>query len=261
MKKESFIKKIINSIGNFDSYKNICNYKVSKSWKYFLLLMLIYSIVITIGVTYDTCGSIKHVQEFVQTELTDVHYESGVLSINNNEYKSFYNNYIIIDTSEGADLDSYNGNIVIGRSSFKINVENNFIKFNYSDFINQNFEKNDIIDVLDVKKYIAIIIVISLVVSYIVTCISTLLDILVIALIGLIISGVIGNNKVKFKNAFNISMHAITLPVILGMIYFIINTFTGFYIKYFSTMYTIIANIYMITAVILLNIDNTSTNN
>ena len=85
--------------------------------------------------------------------------------------------------------------------------------------------------------------------------ISTLLDILVIALIGFIMSRISGNNNIRYKNAFNMATHAITLSVILGMVYFLVNTFTGFYVKYFSTMYTLLATIYMATAVLLLNAD------
>lgn len=261
MVKKSFISQIIESIKNFDSYKKICNDNLSKGFKYFFLLMLIYAVVMTIGTTYQVCDSIKQAQNFIQTELSDLHYDNGILSVNNNEYSSFYNNYIIIDTSEDANIGSYDGNLVFGKSGFKINAEGNYLEFNYSNFINKKIEKSDIVESLDVKKYVAIIIMISLIVSYIATCISTLLDILVIALIGLIISNITGNNKIKFKNAFNISIHAITLPVILGMIYFLINTFTGFYIKYFSIMYTIIANIYMITAVLLINADKAGTSN
>jgi len=118
-----------------------------------------------------------------------------------------------------------------------------------------NFNKNDIMEALDVNKFIAIVAIVTFVVVFMVLTLSTLLDVVVIAIIGLIISGVIGNNSIKFKNAFNISVHAITLSVILGMIYFIVNVYTGFYIKYFSTMYTLLAGIYVMTAIMLINAD------
>lgn len=261
MVKKSFISQIIESIRNFDSYKKISNDNLSKSFKYLLLLMLIYAIIMTIGTTYQVCSSIEQAQNFIQTELTDLYYDNGKLSVNNNEYSSFYDNYIIIDTSEEANIKNYDGNFVFGKSGFRIKAEGNYLEFNYSNFINKKIEKNDIVGALDAKKYVVIIIVVSLIASYIATCVATLLDILVIALIGLIISSITGNNKIKFKNAFNISTHAITLPVALGMIYFLINTFTGFYIRYFSTMYTIIANIYMITAILLINADKAGSGN
>lgn len=261
MEKKSFISQVLESIKKFDSYKKVSNNNLSKSFKYFFLLMFIYAIVMTIGITYDTCNSIKQAQDFIQTELSDLYYDNGILSINNNEYKSFYNDHIVIDTSEEANIENYNGNLIFGRTCFKIKSEGNDISFNYANFINKKIEKNDVLEALDAKKYVGIIIVISLVASYIAICIATLIDVLVVALIGLIISSIIGDNSIKFKNAFNISIYAITLPVILGMIYFLINTFFGFYIKYFSTMYSIIANIYMITAILLINKDKISTKN
>ena len=93
----------------------------------------------------------------------------------------------------------------------------------------------------------------SLILAFGILGISTLFDILIIALIGFITSKIFGKNKIRFKNCFNISIYAITLSVVLAMIYYFINVFTVFNIKYFATMYTSIATIYEITAVILIS--------
>lgn len=178
------------------------------------------------------------------------------MSINNNEYSAYYNNYIVIDTNEDVDIEEkYNADIVIGNTGFIIKSEGSKVKFNYIDLFYQNFNKNDVIEILNVDRYIIVIVIITFIVVFFVLTLSTLLDVTVIAIIGLIISGFIGNNSIKFKNAFNIAVRAVTLSEILGMIYFIVNVYTGFYVKYFSTMYTLLAGIYVMTAVLLINTD------
>ena len=112
---------------------------------------------------------------------------------------------------------------------------------------------------INAKFYIPAILIIIIWVCILMT-ISTITDVLVIALIGYIISKII-NKKFSFTNTFNIAVHAITLPVLLGAIYYVLNTFTGFYMKYFSIMYTSIATIYMMTSILLITSDNNENNN
>ena len=59
----------------------------------------------------------------------------------------------------------------------------------------------------------------------------------------------------KFKSVYAMSLHAITLSVILNAIYLVVNTFTGFYIKYFDVMYTTISYIYIVTAILSIRQD------
>ncbi|MBQ3407634.1 MAG: DUF1189 domain-containing protein [Clostridia bacterium] len=259
-RKNLFINQVIDSIKNFDSYKEISECKVLNSFIYFLLLILIYAIISTIGITYKTNAKIKNAQNFIRDEISSISYNDGILSVNGDEYSSYYGNYLIIDTSENANIEDYNASMIFGKRNFYIKVEQNMMKFSYSNFFNQNVDKDTIVEALNSDNYTALIIIVSLVGAFIVLSISTLLDILVIAVIGFIISEIIGNNKIKFKNAFNIAVHAVTLSVILGMVYFLVNTFTGFYVKYFSTMYTLLATIYMVTAVILINAEDNSNN-
>ena len=69
------------------------------------------------------------------------------------------------------------------------------------------------------------------------------------------------NRALNFTNMFNIAIHAITLSILLSAIYYVINVATGFYIKYFSIMYTSIAIIYMMTSILLITSDNNEENN
>ena len=83
---------------------------------------------------------------------------------------------------------------------------------------------------------------------------STLLDILVLSLFGMIIAS-LTKMKIKYYALFNISAYSFTLPIILNLIYFVINSFTGFSIRYFEVMYTTVASIYVVAAILLIRDD------
>ena len=61
--------------------------------------------------------------------------------------------------------------------------------------------------------------------------------------------------KINFSNSFGIAIHAITLPIVLNLIYLVINTFTRFEIKYFDWMFSSIAYIYVVVAILMIKTD------
>jgi len=100
------------------------------------------------------------------------------------------------------------------------------------------------------------------VITYIVLLISyflaTLIDILILALIGYITAKFL-KIKLEFKKVYNISSYAITFPIVINGVYFIINALTNFTIKYFQVMYIAIAYIYIITAIFIIKSENIKT--
>jgi len=58
--------------------------------------------------------------------------------------------------------------------------------------------------------------------------------------------------RLRYKATFSLGAHAITLPVILNLIYVIINTYTGFTINNFQWMYTSISYIYVVVAILMI---------
>ena len=92
------------------------------------------------------------------------------------------------------------------------------------------------------------IIFISTFLTYFLTAI---LDTIALSLLGFIVSRLI---RIPFKYGalYSLSISAITLPVILNAIYLIANMFTGFVIPYFQIMYTLIAYVYLIAALLIM---------
>ncbi len=251
----NFCKSIIGSVINFDLYKDIWKEKVSKSIIYFLILIAIYAFAVSIGAIYIFNSSKNNIVESIQNDISSLYYKDGELCVNEDKETNIYFNKIMINTSE----DEYYtenplGKIILGKKYVIIKLNNTDFKFKYTDIFDGEFNKDNLIGLFDFSiGYYIIFFIIALIFSYIVFFCSTMLDILIITLIGIIICRIFGNNNLKFKNIFSISIHAITLPVILSIIYYLINCFTGFYIKYFSTMYTAVAIIYMMTAITLIS--------
>lgn len=262
-KKQSILFSLIRSIKDFDYYKQISIEKFSKSFLYLFVLIFIYSIVTTIGLIREFNQNIDEIKLFINTEINSLTYSNGILTINEDNYKEYYNNYLIIDTSKDInDENEKKSNIVIGKQYLSLKLENVVFKFRYNDYFYEDINKESLLQMLSNKKssYTIMIILVTFISAVIILTISTFLDVLIIGLIGCVISKIIGNRELKFTNMFKIAIHAITLPVILGMIYYLINTFLGFYIKYFSIMYTSIATIYVITAVLLITYDSNKEN-
>lgn len=67
--------------------------------------------------------------------------------------------------------------------------------------------------------------------------------------------GKIAKIDYNFKNAYCISIYAMTLSIILLLIYMVINIFTNVNVKYFDIAYDLIAYVYIITAILLIKSD------
>lgn len=262
-KKQPFILNLFRSIKDFDYYKDVSNEKNSKTILYFIILIIMYSLIVTIGIVYEVNKTVKEVKETINTEINSLEYADGILKINNDEYTSIFNNYVIIDTSkENNDEYEEKSGVVIGKQYCSIKMDEHILKFSYNNYLSENINKNDLINILDnnTTQYYILISAMIFIMSLIALACSTIIDTLVISLIGVIIARIIGNNYLKFSNIFKIAVHAVTLPILLSMIYYIINIVSGFSIKYFSIMYTSIATIYIVTAILLITMDSYKNN-
>lgn len=84
--------------------------------------------------------------------------------------------------------------------------------------------------------------------------IATLMDVLTLSIFGLF-TCLIAKIKMNYKAIFNMSIFAMTLSIILRMIYFMITVLTTFEIKYFDIMYIAVAYISLAAAIFLIKSD------
>ena len=61
--------------------------------------------------------------------------------------------------------------------------------------------------------------------------------------------------KMRYVAVFNMSAYALTLSVILNMLYVAVNIFVPFTMEYFQVMYVAVAAIYLVAAILILKAD------
>ena len=260
IKKDSFFSIFIKSIKDFEFYKFVKDEKKSNTIKYFIIMIIIYAIISTIGILNTSISRINYIKNLINNEINSLEYSKGTLSINDNKYTSLIDGLLIIDT-ETSDNSKYETTAiaVLGKEYCSIKFENNILKLRYNDYFYEDINKDDVIKFVSnigIEYYIISGMIIFLI-EIILLGTSTFVDVVIIAIMGYIMSRIIkGDLVLDFKQILKISIHSITLPILLAMIYGIINSFSGFYIKYFSIMYTSIAVIYMMTAIILIASNN-----
>ena len=84
--------------------------------------------------------------------------------------------------------------------------------------------------------------------------IVVLLDSFEIALLGWITT-IISRIKMRFVAIYNMAVYSLTLPMILNILYVIVNYFTDFTITYFQVAYITIAYIYLAASIFILKDD------
>ena len=77
------------------------------------------------------------------------------------------------------------------------------------------------------------------------------MDVLLLSLLGYLTSR-IAKVMLKYTAIVNISIYALTLPIILNATYILVNSFTSFEVKYFQIMYNAVAYIYEVTAILMI---------
>lgn len=272
--KEPFYKKVIASVMDFDKYQEFATESVNNGIKYFLKLLLLLTIAVSIAITTRTGLIINQSINYIKNDSPYFKYEDKKLSVDSPEgiiYEDSeeLNGIIIIDTNDISEekmaeykkkTDLYSIGILLTKD--QITVKNGILKEeitqNYDEIAKkyniQTLDKEQVIEYFTTSKILAIYIsiFISLFIVFIVLYVSELLMKAIMPMIfGYIAARLIGL-KLRLSNIFNITIHGMTLPVLLYMIYIIVNLLTGFYIKYFDTMYITIISIYIITALFII---------
>lgn len=278
--KISFWKKLKLSILNLEEYQKLATQKITKTILYIAILMLIFAFFSTLSVTYVFHNTVQNVGKYIDENLSELNFKEGVLSIkakNNPEEaiiideNSNFNGKIIIDTASLTeeqvnsyinDIQKYSNGAIILKDkilikTYDISMQTIILK-DLSDEIHLvNLEKSDIINFINGKslyKVDAIFFVTIFIVLYINNLALVLLDAVLYSLLGYLL-GAFSRIKLKFSAVYNIAIYSLTLPILLNLIYTVVNTLTGYTISYFSVMYSAITCIYIFTAILLIKSD------
>lgn len=269
-KKMSFFKRAKNAIINFDEYQNFSKEKVGTALKYFLKLMIIFSIIISVFLTVRLYKEVETIKTSFTNECPDFKIENNTLIIDG-ENKKYEKNFeyeilgLIID-SENTDLTEeqekkYQRVIAFYKDKMVMKTQDSKTSITYED-ISKNqeingFSKQKILDYVNSNVIISIYVafcIATFLVIFIAYSIQILLDVLLLSIIGIIMSKIAGVS-LKYKEVFNMSVYALTLSIFLYLIYMCANIMTGITIKYFDLAYQIISYIYIITAILMIKSD------
>lgn len=272
--KEGFFKRVKNAITNFDKYRDYADDKLSITMKYILKLVLIFAIITTITVTIKINNVVANIVQVFKNDCPEFKIESNnlVIEAENKHFinKDDYNFFSFVINSEKDSLEGIEEiegcQTVFAILKDKIIVRNSSImetSMTYAQIGEENdlsiINKQTIVDFTNTKNIVAIIsmfALISVISLFILYLIEIMLDILLLSIIGLLFSKIIGINF-KYKQIFNMSAYAMTLPFVLYTIYMVVNISTGFVIKYFDMAYNAISYIYIITAMMMIKADLT----
>ncbi len=268
-KKTNFFKKIWTSIRDFEKYEEFAADKLTSAIKYILILTLIFVIIITVAYTFKFYNVINGVKEFVSQEIEEISLENGNLAISSKEPIIIENEksiipIVIIDTNKDIDTDKYLEKINLYDTGIlilndRVIISNNLLaqdeSIYYSNIFTENLtNKEEFINLISGNNMIytyMLFFVTIFVYMFIIHFASNIVDAVVLGALGYIFARIV-KLRLRFKATFNIGIHALTLPIILNLIYIIVNTFTNFTISYFQWMYTTISYIYVAVAILMI---------
>ena len=279
-KKLSFFKKIKISILDFDGYQNLAAEKISRTVGYIILLMLMFSLIVAgtyVIKFYQTIGQIRNYISNEVSEITYENYELNIIPNNGEEISRITVNdtvpvKIIINTQTSDETkiqesmeeirSEENGILILkDRIIIKNEFSTNLMEYSYKSISEQyninKIDKNELISLLSGSQINTLylmffgIVTIYMLVIYLSTM---LVDVLLLTILTYIVTRIAGL-WLKYSAIYNIATYSLTLPILLNIIYFVVNAFTGFTIEYFQIMYTAIASIYIITSILMIKSD------
>lgn len=268
-KEKNFFKKVWTSIRDFEGYEEFAAGKLSKSIKYMLMITLIFIAIITITYTYKFNLAMQGIRNYINENIDEISMIDGKLKIEpeNEIIISDENNIIpliIINTSENISeedyeekLKAYNIGVLMlsDKAIIKSTALTEMQSMPYSNIFTIDIEnKEEALNFISnqnlMTTYVALFVTIFIYL-FIVQFASNMVDAVVLGAIGYLFSRVV-KLKLRYKATFNIGVHALTLPIILNLLYAVVAAFTGFEIKYFQLMYTSISYIYVAVAILMI---------
>ena len=274
--KISFFKRIYLAIKEFDFYGIFAAEKLSVAIKYLLGIILIFVLVVSSVFLYQFHTSVQGAINYFNNNIEELSFSEGVLEINKGNKIEIQNEkeilqYVVIDTDASQEeikkyeqdvLSFDNGMIILNdKIIYKNEILAQSMEYKYADIIANypisTFNKQDVVNVIssiDMTSLYVSIFIVMFIYLYVIYLATTLVDIVMLAVLGFIVARIAGM-RIRFKACFNIGVYALTLPVLLNLLYIIVNNLTGFTIEYFSWMYTTVSYIYVIVAILIIKTD------
>jgi len=282
--KISFLKKVWYSITQFEKYPEMALEGIKRAVKYLIFLTAIVSAFILIGSLLQLKDLVNELAQYIDKNIPEFSYVDGNLSMGTEKTIIFDDikydiiDKIVIEPSAETEEEKEKiekDNLAIGSTMFlfknemilEIKTENNEIvrqTFTYDDFVNgfigqnvESFNKADFVQYLTSNKMLNFYVsygVTLFLYLFIVNILVAFLDSLEIAILGWITT-TIARIRMNFGAIYNMAVYSLTLPMILNILYIVINYFIDFTITYFQVAYITIAYIYLAATIFILKDD------
>lgn len=274
--KIGFFKRIYLAIKEFEFYGIFAAEKLSVAIRYLLAIILIFVLVVSSVFLYQFHTSVQGAINYFNNNIDELSFSQGVLEINKGDKIEIQNErevlqYVIIDTDATEEemkryeqdiLSFENGMIILSdKIIYKNEILAQSMEYKYADIIANypvsEFNKQDVINFIsniDMTSLYVSIFIVMFVYLYVIYFATTLVDIIMLGVLGFIVARIAGM-RIRFKATFNIGIYALTLPILLNLVYIIVNNLTGFTMEYFSWMYTTVSYIYVIVAILIIKTD------
>lgn len=267
-----FFKKIVLSIKDLDKYNLLISEKFRRSIFYLLGIILIFSLILAIPMTYKSTQYLDEASEYVKNNIPNFTITAEGLDVESEEPAIISNSdnlgyKLILDdgTSEvenyKSEFEEYDGIVIIALQN-KLHLITDGVQTDveYKDVMEnlgaEQVTKESMLNLVENNKttmigslYLSIFVGI-----YLIYIMSTLMDALALSLLVIIISKM-AKVTLKYSQCVTISISSLTLPIILNLIYLCFNIMTGFYIKYFQVMYALVSYIYIVAVILIMRSD------
>lgn len=272
-KETGFFRKVYNSIVKIEKYPDMAAQGFPKAISYITKLVVILSIVLCLGMVYQTHGLIQEGVNYLQNDFPDFSYKDGILTVNSEEpiiiEDSPVMGMVIIDTITEDEnkvneyiksIEQAGDGIIVLKDKVKLkNISvTGTIEYIYKDVLSQmqiqEFTKQDVINYANstqiVNLYISVFIT-MFVYAFIMYFITTVSNAFLLSIFGYLTTW-IAKIRMRYVAVFNMTVYALTLSIILNILYVAVNIFINFNIEYFQVMYVAVAAIYLVAAIFIL---------
>lgn len=274
-KKMNFFKSFWYAITNFEKYKEFAYLKTSEVIKYIAILLVLFSLLITVALAVPVLNTVNSGINYFEKEFPDLNYSEGKLVVDSKEpiYLQDENLDAILLVDTNATLEeeekyleeqkSHATAILVFSDKLVIKTAalTAYTTYEYTQIQNnfgfESFSKQDILEKItgnQIYKLYGSIYLFLFAYMFLTYIVVIFIDIVILSILALLVSKLYKVN-LKYSNCVKLSSYALTLPLLLQLVYIYVNTFTGFTITYFSLMYDIISYIYIITAILIMRND------
>lgn len=276
IKQIGFFKKVWYSITKIEKYPEMAAQGVGRALSYLTKLVVCIVLVLCIGMIYQTHNLAKQGVQYLQNNFPEFSYKDGTLKVESEEPieipQAPIAGKIIVDTNTENEeqINQYINKIGDTESGIvilkdKVLIKNaavaGTISYLYEDTLKSfqisEFNKQDVINYVNSGKIITLYVSVFLTIfiyAFVIYFLTTISNAIFLSVFGFITT-YLARIKMRYAAIFNMSVYALTLSVILNILYIAVNIFITFDMQYFQVMYVSVAAIYLVAAILILKTD------